>query len=393
MSVDFKTFLRNEVIILCVILYFMLDIWDKGYYGCFILPIYIIYHYRFLPVVFDGIAVFLILFSIFYSFFYLTHPLQGYMIIIVYLSPALFYLVGRIISVKYQGSNIFMPFFLLVSISCLIIPTTSIFINILENGFSGERNQTLLFHEISEIDATLMASYFTLGISSSGALLIPSINRIEKKIKLIILISFVISLICILRLASKTQLVVLSISWFFTLIYLLPRQNLGRRVKTLITLCFCLILFLWAYTQDLAIFDVLNQRIANEDTSYTLSASGRAGIWLENIQNIIHRPYGWDLQDSSTYAHNLWLDVTRVGGVCSLFFLVLFTISSFVFLKRVIRINKNDMQNIFAITNFYGMLAVFFVEPIMEGIPYLFMVFCLFIGLLGLLPIQEKFVN
>jgi hypothetical protein len=86
----------------------------------------------------------------------------------------------------------------------------------------------------------------------------------------------------------------------------------------------------------------------------------------------------------SSYSHNLWLDVDRVAGIIPFIFIFWFTILSVSLLIRALRIERENLYfNITLIVSFIGFMAVFFVEPIMEGMYFLFLIFCLFIGILS----------
>jgi Na+/melibiose symporter-like transporter len=114
-----------------------------------------------------------------------------------------------------------------------------------------------------------------------------------------------------------------------------------------------------------------------------MSGSGRINIWLMSIGNVISRPAGWS--DSEVlYAHNLWLDVSKVAGILPFLSLCIFTISSIILVYNIIKKSQeNHFFNIIILSYFIGFMAVFFVEPIMEGLFPLFLIFCIFIGILS----------
>ncbi|KWX87462.1 hypothetical protein AMQ83_12970 [Paenibacillus riograndensis] len=83
------------------------------------------------------------------------------------------------------------------------------------------------------------------------------------------------------------------------------------------------------------------------------------------------------------YAHNLWLDVLYSTGIIPFFLLAIFTMLC---IKNVVYISKRRNVNklfIFVIISVYaGYLLNFMVEPILEGVPYMFLSFCLLNGMI-----------
>jgi hypothetical protein len=128
-------------------------------------------------------------------------------------------------------------------------------------------------------------------------------------------------------------------------------------------------------------FNILNER--NNDTEHLVSASGRTELWSTSIGNITKNPFGWE-KTAVTYAHNLWLDVARIAGIIPFIFICLFTVSCIYLIKKTLKISPtNHYFNTTILVFFAGFMAVFFVEPIIEGLYMLFLIFCFFIGILS----------
>ena len=117
-----------------------------------------------------------------------------------------------------------------------------------------------------------------------------------------------------------------------------------------------------------------------------MNATGRTELWLISIKNIARFPFGWIGWESSSlhYSHNLWLDVDRVTGILPFIFLCMFTVSSIHLLIETIKISpENHYFNTTILVFFAGFTAVFFVEPIIEGLYMFFLIFCFYIGILS----------
>ena len=94
--------------------------------------------------------------------------------------------------------------------------------------------------------------------------------------------------------------------------------------------------------------------------------------------------------DEFGLSHNLWLDVLRVGGVIPFVLLLIYSWKAFKGIRKFLRSNAGDITyNFLLIVISTGLFLVFMVEPILDGIVNLFILFCLFRGLLTY-PLEEE---
>ena len=120
----------------------------------------------------------------------------------------------------------------------------------------------------------------------------------------------------------------------------------------------------------------------NDDEMAVGKAGGRTERWIGGLESIITDPFGWEFSRFG-YAHNLWLDVARVAGVIPLTILLFFTVSSIKIWIKSLRILRNDLfLRSYVFIYFISIILLFNVEPIMEGMYLLFLLFCMFIGFL-----------
>lgn len=82
------------------------------------------------------------------------------------------------------------------------------------------------------------------------------------------------------------------------------------------------------------------------------------------------------------YAHNMWMDALYTAGIYPFFLLISYTALTLTTTYRITR-SKYISPNIkiLVISIFFGMNLHFMVEPILDGVPYLFSMFCLINGL------------
>lgn len=381
---DIRLFINKEFFLLSLLFAFLIDPFSKGIYVFYIFLLVLLTKLSFLNYKLDGKGFLLLLFSIFYSLFYSINPIGGAQMLIIYaLAPFTFYIIGRYFSMNYSSTEIL--YFLLVFIALVyaFIPAVSIIIHIIENGFSGGRNLSLLWDNGHELSATLIAARFTLIMSSLAILFIQKSYGFERKVKYVIACAFIISLLCILRLASRTQILIAFLTFILSALYLISRLPSNKKISLVFVIFSLAIVFISFYLafSDSVIFNTFNER--KEDTDYVMSGSGRTRLWLMSVGNVFSEPAGWS-DSGITFAHNLWLDVSRVSGILPFLFLCIFTILSILLIFNVVKIApENHFINITILSYFIGFMAVFFVEPIIEGLLSFFLIYCLFIGILS----------
>lgn len=385
--IDIKLFIKQEFIFLLLLLIFFLNLYEKGFYMCFILAFYLITT-RFSSFVYslDKLGVILVLFSLTYTLFYIINTDDRSSIILAYtIAPITFYGIGKYFSTKYRSYNVYFFLFVFISLGYSILPAVSIFYQVIQNGFTGERDIRLLTR-VEKSGATLLGSYFTMNMAAIGTIFVRNEKRLVKGIKFISLGAFIISLICVFRIASRTQLIIASTSIVVTVLYLMFKQSFSKNIRLLFMVAIILTVTLVNVSSDSPFLNVLNQRNNSEES--LMGANGRADLWAESLKNLTTKPFGWKMGGYasyiSEYSHNLWLDVDRVAGIIPFIFLSLFTLLCIALIIKTLKIAPLQLYfNITVLVWFIGFMAVFFVEPVIEGIFALFLIFCLFIGILS----------
>lgn len=381
---DIQIFIKKEFLLLLLLMIFFIDPNGKGYYICFILALYFIVIKSFsLLNSLDKLGILLILFSLSYSVIYFFNTKDRTSLFVLYaISPITFYSLGKYFSIKYRSFKVYYFLFLFLALGYSFIPAISIIYEIIGNGFVGERNVRLLTrHEESE--ATLLGAFFTMNMAAIGTIFVQSAKKIENKIKFISLGAFIISLLCVLRVASRTQLGIALISLLVTISYLMLKQSFSKNIRLLITIAIPLVVIFFSISANSPFLNILEQR--NNTEEQLLEVNGRAELWLASLNNLTTKPFGWKMHsDISSYSHNLWLDVDRIAGIIPFVFLSLYTISCiFLVIKTLKIVPYNLYFNTTILVLFIGFMAVFFVEPIIEGAYFLFLIFCFFIGILS----------
>ncbi|MEL6305851.1 MAG: hypothetical protein AAFQ20_13830, partial [Bacteroidota bacterium] len=195
---------------------------------------------------------------------------------------------------------------------------------------------------------------------------------------------YLISLLCVLRLGSRTQVALSLFTVVVAIFYKMGKQNIKKNIG-LFALIFIGVNIAISYITLDTSSELLSAYAdrADSKTNGAASAGGRTARWEKSFEQMFKDPLGWNVEEFG-FSHNLWLDATRVGGLLSLFLLMLFTISS---IKKVLQLYRLypkprllDGQLILYCTSF---MLSFFVEPILEGYFILFSLFCLILGMLN----------
>ncbi|WP_157373863.1 O-antigen ligase family protein [Arenibacter certesii] len=330
--------------------------------------------------------VLLILFSIFYALFYSfsADAADGKQFILIYsLSPPTFYLVGKfLVRLKPTSNTVFYILFFIgaiFSISAVI----SVFLNFQEGGFAQLDRSIPMFWDGSPISATIMGGFLTFNMCIP-AVLITTQGKKGVAFNIGALCLFILSLICALRLGSRTQLGIFLITTVFAILYMLPRQSIKKNVW-LFGLMAAVILYLIRNVSFDLNADWLTTFAGRMSggTGELASGGGRTERWIKSLEYMLSHPLGWDIKEFG-YSHNLWLDVLRVAGIIPFVILIIYSIRSYIQIKRTILINKESIYlNTQILIYAIAMFLLFMMEPIFEGLFSFFIVFCIYKGIIN----------
>lgn len=331
----------------------------------------------------DKMFLFLLLFSISYALFYALNSTSGAQYIFIYLLfPPMFYILGKRISLVVRANQLFLLLCFLVflfSVSSL----TSVLINIMEGGFVQiERSIPMIWNE-NLVSATIMGSFLTLNMCIPAILIARPIqfNTISK---LLLVILFIASLLCTLRLGSRTQLGITMITSMISIFYVFPRQGIKRNV-TLVFVLISSIALLLKYSSINLDSDLLTAFAGRvQDSNNTVAnAGGRSERWIKSIEYLFSHPLGWSVHEFG-FSHNLWFDALRTSSVIAFALLINVTFKSTQIMIRKLKCQTLLLSTkVHILSYFIGFILIFMVEPILDGMTSLFVLFCLFIGMLN----------
>ncbi|WP_293295428.1 hypothetical protein [Allomuricauda sp.] len=323
----------------------------------------------------------LFVFSVIYAAFFSFDPIAGKQYIVIYaVVPGSFYLLGKFFVRKFSQNTD--KIFLILLISSVVFSSTGILsvgTVISDSGFVEVDRNLPNFWTGQITPATKMGAFFTL-IMCIPALILARTVKVNLIARIILLGLFAISVLCVLRIGSRTQLGVFIITFLVSLIYLIPRQKFKRNM-----VIFSLIFMSIFYVSTKVSFDLDQDWLAAyanrmEDSEDFASGGGRTDRWMKSMEYLFTKPLGWSEHEFG-HAHNLWFDVLRIGGFISFFSLIFFTIYSFKTVFTAISKDKTKTSfNNQLIVYTIAFTLVFTVEPILEGTFDFFALFCFFIG-------------
>lgn len=235
---------------------------------------------------------------------------------------------------------------------------------------------------------TLQSVYFTAAVGV-GAWLIQGQKKTYKVLGIAIL---AVSLLNALLTSTRTALVMVGIAVVCTIL-LNNKIHLWKRVFVILTVCLCAIAI---YTTDTfnikTIYEQSNMAARlSSDGGLSFTQTGRFDLAKQVLGSLWTHPFG---NAALKYGHNLWIDVARLTGVIPFVFLIMYTISiirTLVGLNKHAGIDKNT-KLLFNIVYFLT-LVNFCTEPILEGIFFVFVRFCIINGALRSLWFNLKHEN
>ena len=239
----------------------------------------------------------------------------------------------------------------------------------------------------SDLSATLQGTHYVL-ISS---LFFYSIFISKNKIcNLLIWFGTLFSIYASIQAATRTLIVIFTIVFLFNALFYI-KDNKVKNNKKLIFISSLMIFMLIGiimydtnflnvqqHISELPIFsrsdiesglDTPRYTYAIESFSYVFS-NFKGGVIITDTLGI-------------SYIHNMWLDTVNTVGLIPAILLIVYTFSILINLLRLIKSGKVVSSYKYIFISFYiAYFAEFFVEPILEGVPYFFASMCFINGLM-----------
>ena len=269
-----------------------------------------------------------------------------------------------------------------IALGCAVRVT----LNIVANIGIASRSETVDFFS-GRLSATNLGSLNTFIFALLPCLIITK----RKKIKVIGLIFFSLSVIYAFILGTRTPIYALVIMTLISfIIYARRHYSDGIKVNVLLKWC-CIAVAIVGTVYMILATNFLNVRTRIEastlvlrysDTMMGTSDSARLKYFQEGIKNLFAHPMGGNQTNGIRYFHNYWLDVGRIAGVIPVILLVIMDVMLFVHMWKIIKNRSIDEDLRYALFGIYVCVFVnFFFEPIMDGYLDLFYRFIFISGM------------
>lgn len=231
--------------------------------------------------------------------------------------------------------------------------------------------------------ATGQASKLTPFIACSFYLIFYSGNKLLRLFSIILLFA---TIMFDLGLAGRSALVLLFFSIVLSFfIGSFRSKKIRSSARVLILFAFVIIGVLVAYSFNLfGIQEILdgssfNQRF-NSPSGQDINEDDRTRRKLLYLSHLLDYPFGgqhlcFDLNIG--HAHDLWLDTFDMVGLVPFIILICYTITSFLRSYRFYKMVDDPYIATLVITFFIIMNIQFYLEPIIEGSPKLFIYYCM----------------
>lgn len=328
----------------------------------------------------DKTAVLLGSFSVFYCIPILFAGVGSWFNFASYLlCPVIFYIYGKYVVDKLRESKLIALFFAVSILLFSIVLYMSAIQDITQNGFVNITRSFSIWGMSggqNSLSATLYGLVASLGLMGLSIIFVRT--ALPKKLKGMFLLLFVLSMLTVLHLVSRTGIVIAMVSVFCVSVYC----SQGKIWRFLIVGLFVFMSFLFLFELnviDQNVIDAYTNR--NGGDSSVSSVGGRWDRWVDGIQNVFRYPLGWDIEVTQYgYAHNLWIDVARVSGILPFLCFLMVTLISYSKLFKLLKLKNMTIVPLLLGLNICFFLSSF-VEPVIEAIPLYFYLYLMLWGI------------
>lgn len=253
------------------------------------------------------------------------------------------------------------------------------------NGYSGYIRNGVDFWTHSTLAATGQGALMTMSISLCFyGIFILRKNRVFEKI--VVLVMVFLSLLNNLMSASRTAIIIMIIVFLtsFVVYVFSPKENRSNKKKIVFRLLLLILALYVLFRLDIfgmrTYWEIspLYERLHSE-VQYISGDENRLSMIINTLNSVWDNPLGDG--DMATNAHNLWLDALKQTGWIPFIMLVIFTALVINKVMLLLRCGVVCLEIKYLVLSIVlGVLINFAVEPIMNGIPYYFVSFCIIAG-------------
>ncbi|MBQ3182930.1 MAG: hypothetical protein IJB57_04620 [Clostridia bacterium] len=214
-------------------------------------------------------------------------------------------------------------------------------------------------------------------------------------IKVLALIGMITVFAYNLVLAGRTLIILMILLLAVAYVYSAKKAQIQRLGKVLIIPIIIGIIIYFIYS--LNVFGVRDW-IMDSNFYYRFNRmsfvdDARMNTRVIYISQMLRYPFGGGQmrREIGGYAHELYLDAYNDVGMIGYLLLIGFVVSSAVrVLKLVFKTNYDNDFKLLVLCVYIATIVEFHLEPIIQGVPWLFCAFCLFSGLIGSIDFDSR---
>ncbi|PMP97070.1 MAG: hypothetical protein C0168_00090 [Candidatus Aminicenantes bacterium] len=337
---------------------------------------------------------FLFLFSVSYVTISIKYNfISSYEAYRIFLIPSFFYLIGlNIIKDNQIKSTTIFFYSNILIISLFLFGFFSVAKSYYEYGLTDlfmntEQRVVLIPWSDISLNATNIIGYFCMSLSLVGIIFFGKRKKSFIVFKIFYLIIFLISILSIILLGSRTGLIIFLISFIATFIVYIFYGPPKKEIKLIKIIFIIIFIILLAYAISANMYGIGN-KLFGSTLSVRLYKIGiahdlRYKAWEGSLLGLLDYPFGGKRSNIPlNYAHNLWLDVGYTAGIIPFILIIIFSLSTLKSYLTIIKTKIIDVNIKLLLTGIYiSLFSYFFVEPILEGSFILFTIFCFISGM------------
>lgn len=322
----------------------------------------------------DGTALMLLVFSVLLFLFTPSYK-SGAFVVTTLFGPFSFYLYGKYLVQRAKGDKeILSIVILLIIIAFSFLFWRSVVHTLVTGTQDYSMRQLDVEGNSQELGATLFALVASLGLSGL-AIFVGSKSRRGNIIIWLFLVVFILSFLGTTTLVNRSGLVVPLIPLAVMILY----NSRGHLFRTFFILAVVTAIGVLLYNNYIANSDIMR---AYELRSEIMQGGGgdRFWRWADAINRLFTYPMGWSNASNVGYAHNMWLDVARMGGLFPFITFLIATIQIVIVQLKLFKI-KNDDVVVILLSLFVAISSASAIEPVIEGSPIYFVLSISFWGM------------
>ena len=375
---------KYKILLVIFFLVLITSLWPKNIY---LLVLFSFLTYVILPTkkLWDPTAIVLFFFSSFYLMMtVMTNQYgSGFVLLSMLMAPVGFYRFGRWLMHCFHEEKARQKL-LIAIVVCYLLPL--FILTIKDVALVGIVNVSRVLLGDADGGDSLAATLYGL-MASVGISCISALFAKGQKfwVRLFYIVVALLSIFVVIHLVNRTGLVVCICCLLVSLAF-----STKMRLQKIIPVFFIVAIFAVSLTKTGIISEEIISAYQNREMNVSADAAqlgGRSELWIDAIHKLATHPLGWARVQ---YAHNLWLDIARVGGW---FALLIFFVATYNWLRNCLHMMRRNMTP-FLLTILSLNTAMFlssFVEPVIEGSILFFSLFMLIWGLTQYLSAEVEY--